>query len=144
MFLIMINDINSNINSDLSLFDDDTKIIRPGSNIQDVEDLLDDQWQETNNMAFKSKKFEILRNGWDEELKNSTEYLTPPKNLPQENPRSFSSKLLEQTSTPYNQPHIGDLIPNVCNQFTAKPSNSLIDVIPPMTVNFYCEKTSSK
>ena len=27
-------------------------------------------------MAFNSKKFEILRYGWDEELNNSTEYLT--------------------------------------------------------------------
>ena len=82
LFLIMINDINSNINSDVSLFADDTRIIRPVSNLQDVEALQDDleklyRWQETNNMAFNSKKFEILRYGWDEELKNSTEY--PPE-----------------------------------------------------------------
>ena len=33
-----------------------------------------------------------------------------------------------------DQPHIGDLIPNVCNQFTAKPSNSLVDVITTIKV----------
>ena len=34
-----------------------------------------------------------------------------------------------------DQPHIGDLIPNVCNQFTAKPSNSLVDVITTIKVD---------
>ena len=33
-----------------------------------------------------------------------------------------------------DHPNIGDLTPNVCNQFTAKPSNSLADVIPAMKV----------
>ena len=28
-----------------------------------------------------------------------------------------------------DHPHIGDLTPNICNQITAKPSNSLVDVI---------------
>ena len=31
-----------------------------------------------------------------------------------------------------DHPHIGDLTPNICNQFSAKPSNSLVDVIPSM------------
>ena len=26
-----------------------------------------------------------------------------------------------------DHPHIGDLTPNICNQFSAKPSNSLVD-----------------
>ena len=33
-----------------------------------------------------------------------------------------------------DHPHIGDLTPNICNQFSAKPSNSLVDVIPSMKV----------
>ena len=34
-----------------------------------------------------------------------------------------------------DHPHIGDLTPNICNQFSAKPSNSLVDVIPTMKVH---------
>ena len=58
------------------------RVIRPVNTFEDVEALQDDlnklyQWQETNNMAFNSNKFEVLRYGWNQELKNSTEYLTP-------------------------------------------------------------------
>ena len=28
-----------------------------------------------------------------------------------------------------DQPKVGDLVPSVCNQITAKPSNSIVDVI---------------
>ena len=42
---------------------------------QDLEKLY--HWQEVNNMAFNGKKFEILRYGRDQVLKESTEYLTP-------------------------------------------------------------------
>ena len=78
----MINDITNNIDSDISIFADDTRILRPVNTFEDVEALQDDlnklyQWQETNNMAFNSNKFEVLRYGWNQELKNSTEYLTP-------------------------------------------------------------------
>ena len=49
----MINDINS----DVSIFADDTRILRPVRNFEDVEAFQDDleklyQWQETNNIAF--------------------------------------------------------------------------------------------
>ena len=51
-------------------------------NHMDVESLQDDleklyQWQRENNMEFNSSKFEVLRYGWKQELKESTEYLTP-------------------------------------------------------------------
>ena len=51
-------------------------------NHSDVEALQDDleklyQWQEVNNMAFNSNKFEVLRYGWNQEVKDSTDYLTP-------------------------------------------------------------------
>ena len=82
MFLILINDITNNIDSDVSLFADDTRILRPVRNLEDVELLQQDldklyHWQEINNMAFNGKKFEILRYGQDEGLKESSEYLTP-------------------------------------------------------------------
>ena len=48
----------------------------------DVEKLQEDlqkvfNWQETNNMKFNGKKFEILRYGQNKLLKESTEYLNP-------------------------------------------------------------------
>ena len=39
----------------------------------------------------------------------------------------FLAKLLDH-------PQIGDLTPNICNQFGVNPSNSLVDVIPTMKV----------
>ena len=52
------------------------------SSEEDVENLQSDldmiyDWQKENNMLFNSKKFEMLRYGSKEELKISTNYLTP-------------------------------------------------------------------
>ena len=82
LFLILINDINEGIDSHVSLFADDTRIVRGVKDETDVEKLQSDldklyQWQETNNMLFNGKKFEMLRYGKNEDLKNSTMYLTP-------------------------------------------------------------------
>ena len=41
----------------------------------------------------------------------------------------FKEKLDLFLATLPDHPKIGDMIPNICNQVTAKPSNSLIDVI---------------
>ena len=48
----------------------------------DVEELQNDldliyNWQKENNMRFNSNKFEMLRYGRQEDLKESTNYLTP-------------------------------------------------------------------
>ena len=69
LFLVMINDINEDIGtSDVSLFCDDTRIMRPISVEKDVEHIQDDlealyNCQKRNNMLFNCKKFEILRYG---------------------------------------------------------------------------------
>ena len=42
---------------------------------EDLESLYD--WQENNNMEFNSKKFELLRYGRNEMIKQSTRYFTP-------------------------------------------------------------------
>ena len=83
LFLIMINDINKNVSnaSKVSMFADDTRVMRHVDNENDVEDLQKDldtiyDWQSQNNMLFNSRKFEILRYGSNEDLKNSTDYLT--------------------------------------------------------------------
>ena len=82
LFLILINDINDGIESDVYLFVDDTRIIKPVKNLDDVESLQSEleklyTWQDLNNMKFNGKKFEVLRYGTNEELKQSSNYLTP-------------------------------------------------------------------
>ena len=83
LFLIMINDINKDVsNSKVSLFADDTRVMKSISSEEDVEDLQSDldviySWQKENNMLFNSNKFEMMRYGSNEELKISTNYLTP-------------------------------------------------------------------
>ena len=52
------------------------------NNEEDVEFLQDDleklyRWQEHNNMAFNSSKFEVIRYGSNTTLQESTNYLTP-------------------------------------------------------------------
>ena len=83
LFLILINDIDQDINSDsfVSLFADDTRIAKKIKDESDVESLQEDleklyKWQEENNMQFNSKKFKILRYGRNQTLKDSTHYLT--------------------------------------------------------------------
>jgi hypothetical protein len=83
LFLILINDIDEEINSEsfISLFADDTRIGRKVNDEDDVESLQQDllklyKWQEDNNMLFNSSKFEVLRYGKNQSLKESTSYLT--------------------------------------------------------------------
>ena len=84
LFLVLINDIDKDISDEsfISLFADDTRIARKVSSEEDIEALQSDleklyNWQADNNMLFNSNKFEILRYGKDQELKNSTLYMTP-------------------------------------------------------------------
>merc|ERR1712208_163601 len=82
LFLILINYINIDVQSDVSLFADDTRIVKPVTTIEDVAALQEDLenlylWQEKNNMAFNGKKFVMLRYGRNENLKIETNYLTP-------------------------------------------------------------------
>jgi ribonuclease P/MRP protein subunit RPP40 len=78
----LINDIDEEITSKVSLFADDTRILRAVDTEADVEALQADldriySWQEINNMEFNSKKFEVMRYGRNQTLKESTLYLTP-------------------------------------------------------------------
>ena len=83
LFLIMINDIDQNIiEINISIFADDTRISKPINNEEDVEALQEDleklySWAKENNMAFNGTKFEVLRYGNNEEIKEDTNYLTP-------------------------------------------------------------------
>ena len=82
LYLNLINDIEDNTDSCVSLFADDTRIAREITSEKEFEDLQSDieklyHWQENNNMQFNGKKFEALRYGKNQELKNSTCYFTP-------------------------------------------------------------------
>ena len=82
LFLIMINDINQNVDSHISLFCDDTRVTKQVKTEDNVEDLQAEleklyDWQEENNMLFNGSKFEMLRYGKDEILRKNTMYFTP-------------------------------------------------------------------
>ena len=94
LLLILIGDVDSNVaNSFLSSFADDTRVGRRISSPEDAKLLQEDlktvyKWAETNNMLFNDKKFELLRYGKNQDLKDSTHYLT-----------STGSEIEEKSST---------------------------------------------
>ena len=66
LFLILINDINYNVDSEVSLFADDTRVLKGVQSTEDTDELQKDLeklycWQQENNMLFNGKKFEMLR-----------------------------------------------------------------------------------
>ena len=87
LFLIMINDITEGINSYTSLFADDTRVASKISSEDCVEKFQEDldklyTWQENNKMKFNGSKFEIMRYGSIEYLKENTVYFTPNMESP--------------------------------------------------------------
>ena len=76
-----IKDIAKNVNANTKIFVDDTKVKDKIEKEEDVENLqknLDELflWQENNNMMFNGTKFQLLRYGPDEDIKNNTLYFT--------------------------------------------------------------------
>ena len=75
-----------------------------------------------------SKLFESKASRWlDREYFNSL-----PKSLRQIKRNSsvdFKEELDLFLAKLPDQPHIGDQVPHICDQLTAKPSNSLVDVM---------------
>ena len=67
LFLIMINDIDTNISeSIISIFADDTRLTKVIRKEEDLEDFQEDleklyTWASENNMAFNGSTFEVLR-----------------------------------------------------------------------------------
>ena len=64
---------------------DDTKIKKAVKTEEDVEGLQNDleqlyEWAKQNNMVFNGTKFQVIRYGHDEDLKNNTEYFTEGTN----------------------------------------------------------------
>ena len=76
-----IQDISREITAKINIFVDDTKIKDVISEDKDVEKLQGELdklfvWQDKNSMLFNGGKFQLLRYGLNEELKNSTLYFT--------------------------------------------------------------------
>ena len=81
LFLMYISDMTENVEAKNKKFVDDTKVLKKIEEDKDVEDLQEDldkmfKWQTDNSMKFNGKKFQVMRYGADEDLKNRTTYFT--------------------------------------------------------------------
>ena len=81
LFLIYISDIGEDLTAKTLVYVDDTKVKQKVNTEEDVEKLQKeleklDKWAKSNNMNFNGKKFQVVRYGPNEELKNSTEYFS--------------------------------------------------------------------
>ena len=85
IFLILIGDIDDDIvNSIAKSFADDTRVTKSVSSTEDTKLLQSDlnniyQWSNQNNMVLNDVKFELMRYGKNDQLKNETNYQTPNK-----------------------------------------------------------------
>ena len=83
LFLVLISDIDHGTASTfISSFADDTRAAKGISAVEDVEALQTDlqaiyKWSQENNMEFNSPKFECLRYGNNNDIKETTCYKTP-------------------------------------------------------------------
>ena len=73
--------MTENIEAKNKKFVDDTKVIKLINEEEDVEMLQEDlnkmfSWQTKNSMKFNGKKFQLMRYGSNEDMKNSTSYFT--------------------------------------------------------------------
>ena len=76
-----MSDIGVGISSSIRIFVDDSKISKAIRGEEDVELLQEDldslfSWAKQNNMQFNGKKFQLLRYGKNEDIKNNTMYFT--------------------------------------------------------------------
>ena len=82
LFLILLKDIDKDVRSSwVSSFADDTRVLAGVKNQEDVRQLQTDldsiyRWAHVNNCMFNADKFECLRYGNDDILKESTNYVS--------------------------------------------------------------------
>ena len=85
LFLIYIHDIGEDMTAVKKVYVDDTKVKKGVKNEDDVESLQNDltkiyQWAKENNIKFNGNKFQVVRYGNNEILKNETMYFTEDTN----------------------------------------------------------------
>ena len=83
LFIILLSDIDEDTSSKVSSFADDTKVSKSISTSNDIKVLQEDikklcQWTNKNNMLFNSEKFQLMRYGKHEHLKQN-DYILPDK-----------------------------------------------------------------
>ena len=93
LFLIYLSDIGENIKADIKTYVDDSKVKQRINKEEDVENMQDDlemlyDWGIKNNMKFNGTKFQLMRYGKNQLLKENTIYFTPNMEEPIE---SFST-----------------------------------------------------
>jgi endonuclease/exonuclease/phosphatase family metal-dependent hydrolase len=81
LFLMYIRDIGEGVKADMKIFVDDAKIKDVIEDEDDVEDLQNNleklyEWKNINNMKFNGSKFQLIRYGPNEDIKNNTLYFT--------------------------------------------------------------------
>ena len=81
LFLIYISDIGNDISAKKQIYVDDTKVKKGIRNEDDVETLQEDlnklyNWAKTNNMVYNNTKFQVIRYGNNNGLKEDTTYFT--------------------------------------------------------------------
>ena len=87
LFLILISDININTrHSTVSSFADDTKLSMTINSHEDTALLQADvdavfEWTRLNNMQFNEEKFQLLRYGKNEDIKDNTNYVTEANHI---------------------------------------------------------------
>ena len=81
LFLLFIGDISKGISASTLVYVDDSKVKDQIKTEEDVEKLQNNlnliyQWEERNNMKFNGDKFQLVRYGQNQEIKENTCYFT--------------------------------------------------------------------
>ena len=81
LFLIFIGDIGEGVTASVLIYVDDSKVkdvINSENDVEILQENLDKiyQWENDNNMKFNGGKFQVVRYGNDQELKENTIYFT--------------------------------------------------------------------
>ena len=81
IFLMFVSDMGEELETKPKLFVDDAKVKEKIESDEDVENMQNNleklyKWQNDNDMKFNGKKFQVLRYGPNEDLKNRTMYFT--------------------------------------------------------------------
>ena len=81
LFLMYVKDLSKNITANTKIFVDDAKIKNKIETEDDVNEMQDNinklfEWENTNKMKCNGAKFQVLRYGYNQEIKENTVYFT--------------------------------------------------------------------
>ena len=110
----MISDIGEGIKNHISLYADDTRLYGRVKNTNDVQDMQIDlesvyEWAEVNNMEFNADKFEFIRFGKNDELKNYTNYISSSGEQIQEKDNLRDLGIVMSNNLRFDE-HIGTIV----------------------------------